>query len=230
MMALPKVVVPTFDVTLPESEEVIKCRPFLVKESKILTLAVESEDKLGMLSACKQVVGNCVEGIDVDELPLHILQWLFLKLKEKSTGEQQSFELICGECSNKIGYEMSVNDFQMIGNTAEPNKKILLNESSGMVMKYPSSEVQVNFENMSDTDILVSCIEYIFDDEEVTKPDEDNREEIVEWVDGLTLEAYGEAEEFLSAIPTIAHNIEFDCPKCGHHNEIVINGYEHFFV
>ena len=229
-MPLPKIVVPTFEVTLPETEEVIKCRPFLVKESKILTLAVEAEDKLGMLSACKQIVGNCAEGVDVDTMPLHLLQWLFLKIKEKSTGEIQAFELICGGCNNTMNYEMSVNDFELIGNTQEKNKKIFLNDSSGMVMKYPSAEIQVNFENMDDTDILVSCIDYIFDEEEMVKPDEDNKQEIVEFVDSLTLEKYGEAEEFLSAIPTIAHNIEYDCPKCSHHNQIIINGYEHFFV
>lgn len=229
-MALPKVVVPTFDVTLPHNGEVIKCRPFLVKESKILTLAVEAEEKLGMLSACKQVVGNCVEGLDVDALPLYILQWLFLKIKEKSTGEHQSLDLVCGTCNNKIGYEMSVNSFEMVGNTEETNRKILLTETTGMMMKYPSAEVQVNFENMEDVDILINCIEYIFDDEEMTKPDEDNKEQIVEWVDSLPLEAYAMAEDFLSDLPTIAHNIEYDCPKCNEHNQIIINGYEHFFV
>jgi len=229
-MALPRIDVPKFEVTLPGTTDIIKCRPFLVRESKILTLAVESEDKVGMLSACKQVVENCTEGLDVENLPLHKLQWLFLKLREKSVGEIQGLELMCGSCQTIVNYDMKINDFDFIGNIESETKKILINESAGFVLKYPSPEIQMKMEKMNESEILSSCIEYIFDDEEITRPNNDNIEEIVDFLESLTLEKYREAEEFLASLPTIANEVAWDCNNCKKHNVIVINGYEHFFV
>lgn len=229
-MALPKIDVPRFELTIPGTNENIKCRPFLVKESKILTLAVEGEDKSNMLAACKQIVENCTEDLDVDSLPLHKLQWLFLKLREKSVGEVQGLELVCGNCNTTLNYDMSINDFEFIGNTETSSKKIQLGENSGFVLKYPSPEIQMVMDKLTDAEILSNCIEYIFDDEEITRPDKDNIEEIVEFLESLTIEKYREAEEFLASLPTIANEVAWDCNNCKKHNVIVINGYEHFFV
>lgn len=230
-MALPKVDVPTFEIELLSSNEKIKCRPFLVKEQKILTLAVASEDKKEMLDACKQIIRNCCyDNIDVDKLAMFEIQYIFLKLKGKSIGEIQSFELLCGNCNNKMQYDMDINDFKPIGNTEENTKRIEFSSDAGIVLKYPSADVQMLIEGLNDTEILLNSIDYIYNDEEVIRPSEDNYEEIVEFIDNIPLDKYAEAEEFFRFMPTLAHSVEYECKQCKTPNNIIINGYEHFFV
>jgi len=230
-MALPKIDVPTFEIAILGTDNKITCRPFLVKESNILTLAIAAEDQKEMLRACKQVIKNCsYDEIDVDSLAMYQLQDIFLKLKIKSVGELQSFELACGSCGDKIQYDMNLGDFKVVGDITSLTKKIKFSESTGMVLKYPSAELTIEMADLSDVEVLVNCIDYIYDSEEITRPDADNAVEIVEYVDTIPLGPYEEAEQFFSTIPTLAHNIEFKCRGCETNNQIVVNGIEHFFA
>lgn len=229
-MALPKIEVPTFVVKILGTDKDIKCRPFVVKENNMLTLAVASENKNEMIQTCKQVVKNCcIDEIDVDSLAMYQLQDLFLKIKVKSVGEIQSFELICGSCESKINYDMNLNEFEVAGNTESDTLKIEFSEHSGMVLKYPSAEVFANSEDLTDIEILVNSIDYIYDDVEVVKPNQDNYQEIVDFVDSLPLDKYNEAEQFFAYMPTLVHSIDYVCNNCKTPNKIILNGYEHFF-
>lgn len=230
-MALPKIDVPTFDVNVKGTNENIKCRPFLVKENKLLTLAVASEDKNEMLKACKQIIKNCCyDDVDIDSLAMYQLQDVFLQIRMKSVGEIQTVELLCGNCNSKLSYDLDLNDFEVAGNTESDTLQIEFSKTSGMVIKYPSAEVFANSESMSDIEILINSIEYIYDDEEIVRPDESNYEEILEFVDSLPLDKYNEAEQFFAYMPTLVHTVQYDCKECNTHNRIAINGYEHFFA
>jgi len=230
-MALPKVVVPEFDLEIPGIEEKVTFRPFLVKEHKILTLALESGDIAEQVSSIKQVIKNCCNGkLKVEELALYQLQWIFLKLKCKSVGDTQAFVLSCGGCQNKINYDMNLNDFKIFGNVEESSKKIELNEDSGIVFKYPSATVQANSGNIEDEEVVYGCIDYIYDSEEVTRPEDIPKQELIDWLDELPMNITEKIGSFFENIPALGHKVEYTCNECNTNNVVGINGYEHFFV
>lgn len=229
-MALPVIDVPTFDIEVPGIKEKIKLRPFLVKENKILTLATASEDAKEMYKACCQVIENCSFGkVDTKNLAMFQIQVIFVKLREKSIGNTQEFTLKCGNCQDTIAYNMELSEFKLVGETETTQKKLEINDEVGIVIKYPTAEVQLAQKELSDTEILINSIEYIYNGEEVIRPEEETTEEVIEFIDNLPINLLNEAAEFFSKIPTLVHNIEYICTKCESKNEILINGHEHFF-
>lgn len=229
-MALPVIDVPTFDVEIPGMKGKVKFRPFLVKENKILTLAAASESAEDMYKACCQVIDNCSFGkLEAEKLAMFQLQAAFLKLREKSIGSTQEFSLKCGKCEDTIAYEMNLSDFELVGDVDNSEKKLDINGEVGIVLKYPSAEVQLAQKDLTDTEILLNSIEYIYNGEEVIRPEEETVEEMIEFIDSLPVSALNEAAEFFQNIPTLLHKVDYTCVKCETKNEIVINGYEHFF-
>lgn len=229
-MALPVIDVPTFDVEIPGIKGSVKFRPFLVKENKILTLASASESTSEMYAACCQVISNCSFGkVDAESLAMFQLQSVFIKLREKSIGNIQEFTLKCGKCEDALSYNMDLNSFELVGNIDITEKKIELSDSVGIMLKYPSAKVQLTQDEMSDTDILLNSINYIYNGEEIIKPEEETVEEMIEFIDGLPVSALNDAAEFFQQIPTLLHTINYTCATCETKNNIVINGYDHFF-
>ena len=229
-MGLPVIDVPTFELSIPGIKKALKFRPFLVKEDKLLTLAVASEDYKEMFNTCKQVVSNCcMEDIDVNSLAMYQLQWTFLKLKGRSVGNLQSFTLKCGDCEDMINYDMDINDFEIKGNTEESSCKVEINESAGFVLKYPSAELEIEEADLTDVELLINCIEYVYTDEEVTYPKDVEVSELIKFVEDLPLDVYQKCSEFFATLPILTHDINYKCVKCEKENTIVINGYEHFF-
>ena len=230
MMALPVIDVPTFELSIPGIKKALKFRPFLVKEDKLLTLAVASEDYKEMFLACKQVISNCcMEELNVDSLAMYQIQWTFLKLKGRSVGNLQSFTLQCGGCQDMINYDMDIDDFEIKGDTEASTQKIEINETTGLVLKYPSAEVEVSESELTDIELLINCIEFVYNDEEVTYPKDVESSELVKFVEDLPLNVYQKSSEFFASIPILTHEINYKCNKCEQENEIVLNGYEHFF-
>lgn len=229
-MTLPVIDVPTFNVEIPGIKDAVKFRPFLVKENKILTLAAASESAEEMYNACCQVVENCSFGnIEAEQLAMFQLQSIFLKLREKSIGNTQEFTLKCGNCDDVINYNMDLNEFTLVGDAEITEKKLEVNDTVGIVLKYPSAKVQLMQNELSDTEVLLNSIAYIYSGEEVIRPEEETAEEMLEFIDGLPLHILKEAAEFFTNIPTLIHKIEYKCVKCETKNEILVNGYDHFF-
>ena len=230
-MKLPTVVVPEFEFEVPGMKEAVKFRPFLVKENKILTLALEGKEIKEQVKAVQQVVKNCSFGvINSEELPLYQLQWIFLKLKSKSVGDLQSFVLTCGHCDNKINYDMDINDFKIYGNIEDTSKKIEISESTGIVFKYPPAIIQANSSNIDDNTLLYECIDYIYDDQEVVKKEDITPEELTEWIEEMPLTFTEKVAGFFENMPLLGHKLEYKCNECENENVVAINGYEHFFV
>ena len=229
-MALPVIDTPTFELEIPGMKGKFKFRPFLVKENKILTLAVASEDTKDMYSACCQIIENCSFGEIVSKnLAMYQIQWIFIKLREKSIGNTQNFSLSCGQCEDVISYDMDLKDFELVGDINTTEKKIKISDEVGIVIKYPSAEVQLAEDTLSDTEILINCIDYIYSDDEIIRPEEENADELIEFVDNMPVTLLNEAAEFFSNIPSLQHIIEYKCVKCDSENKILVNGYEHFF-
>jgi hypothetical protein len=230
IMALPAIDVPTFELTIPGIKNAQKFRPFLVKEDKLLTLAVAGEDVRDMLLACQQVVSNCCMGdIDVNSLAMYQLQWIFLRLKGKSIGNVQTFTLQCGGCQDRINYDMDIEDFVIQGNTEESIKKIEITDTTGIVLKYPSAEIEASESKLTDIDLLINCIEYVYDAEEVTYPKDVESSELLSFIESLPLDVYKQAADFFATLPVLTHQVDYECKKCETPNSISINWYEHFF-
>lgn len=230
-MALPTIESPTFEVTIPGRNQVTKFRPFLVKEDKLLTLAAESGEVTEMVNACIQVVNNCSLGnVDAREMAMYQLQWTFLELRKRSIGGVQTYALTCGECKNKINYDMNIDDFEIRGTIESDRKEIKVNEQVSIILRYPKCLQQADLPQMSDADILRACMESIINGEESINPEDETVSDLDEFIDSLPLNVLEEAEEFFSGMPFLAHNIEFKCNRCGKDNIAIINGYEHFFA
>lgn len=229
-MALPKIDVPTFMVEVPGMKGSVKCRPFLVKEEKLLLLANESDVFKDKISACIQVLESCVyDKIDIGELPMYQLQWLFLKIKAKSVGNVINFNLTCGECEGKRPYDMALDDFEIIGEVSSPTKLFKVNDEVSIRFKYPSAKVQSYADELSDVEMLINSIDKVYSGEEALDPSQETIEEMTQFVESLPLTTVEEVEDYLLSMPYLVHKYEYDCKKCNKHNYVAISGYESFF-
>jgi len=197
---LPKLEVPTYDFKMISNGKTIKFRPFLVKEQKLLLMANQSEDMKETLNSIKQIVKNCViDDIDVDEIPTFDLEYLFLNLRARSVNDVVNLSYKCnniitkenGEdtpCNSIEKFDINLLDIKPILNP-EHNKKIELNSKLGIMMKYPTFETLTNLQNKSDTDnlieLLIECIDYIYDENQIYKSKDSSKEELIEFIDNL---------------------------------------------
>lgn len=227
-MALPTLSVPTFDVEVYSSKETVRMRPFLVKEEKILILAAESNQRSDMIRAMRQVVNSCSDGkINAEKLPFFDLQNIFIKLRSQSIGRESEFNLICGECGHKTPTTLDLDEIKLQVSEKHTNK-IMISEDVGIIMKYPTAEVLAD-ENMPMFDLVVSCVDKIFTQDEIHNAPDEGHDAISAFVDGLTNEQFEKIVDFFTTSPKIFHTIEYNCPKCQTENTVVVDGVENFF-
>jgi len=227
---LPKVDAPIYETTFMNGETV-KYRPFLVKEEKILMLASEGDDYNEMLQACAQVVDNCTFGkLDVEGLPLFALQDLFVKIRMVSVGEEQEFNLTCGNCEGTIKYTLNLEDMKVKGLGDLPNGEIKVNDDFIINMKFPSALKVALDDEQTDVDIIKHCIHSIVTEEEEQLIKDVKQEELIEFVENLPIDVFEEMRKFIQAMPVLQHNIDYKCPHCDEDQIVNINGYEHFFA
>ena len=229
---LPKIETPIFDFNIPSTGEVKKFRPFLVKEEKVLMLASEGGEYKDMISACEQVVSNCsLEELDVSELSIFDLQHLFMRLKEKSTGSTQDFQLICGGCGDKINYTLELAEVKVRGLDEIKENIIKVNDDVAIELRYPNAKTLFEADENDDTSLVRHCLVRVFNGEEVINLKDETTENVLEFVDNLTLDVFEKIQSFFNSMPQVEHIVEYKCIKeeCSFENRISINGYEHFF-
>ena len=237
-MALPQLDTPTFELRVHSLNKDLKFRPFRVKEEKVLMLATNEENFGDMVRACQQVVTNCSFGeLDATKIPMYDLQNIFLRLREKSIGETQDFTLSCGGegCDAKINYTLNLPDMQLDGLDDIPDNKITVDKEKGIgiALRYPTNETVALVEDKGgsdDTELLLDCIDHIYDDEQVYAREDTSKEELLEFMENLPIETMGEIRKYYFAMPILEHIIDYKCPKCDRDNKVSINGYEHFFA
>jgi len=237
-MALPKLNVPVYEAILPSTEKVIKYRPFLVKEEKLLFTAQESGEE-AVLPAVKQIIKNCVQGeLDIDNMPLFDIEYLFLRLRAKSVGEEITLGLKPWGCPQNNGElcefstEVSVNleEIKCVKNKKHTSK-IMLDDKIGIMMKYPDMS-QVGMKG-SETEmgmkVISNCIKMVFTKEETHERDSFTDKELDEFIDSLNSIQMEKINNFFETMPTIKHTAKYTCKTCGEEKETTIQGLNSFF-
>ena len=229
-MTLPRIETPMFEGNLASTGELIKFRPFLVKEEKILMLATESDEFKDMVNACAQIVTNCCdEKIEGHQLTMFDLQDLFLKIRAKSVGEVADFTLTCGECEKPTPYALNLEDMKVSGLENPPDGFIKINEEMGVKLRWPTALVAAEAEELTDDELVAKCIDYVVDGEETFSVENESVEEISSFIEDLPIDVMDKMRAFFQQMPRIEHTVEYKCPHCESDNAISINGYEHFF-
>jgi hypothetical protein len=237
-MALPKLNVPVYEAVLPSTEKVIKYRPFLVKEEKLLLTAQESGED-AVLPAVKQILKNCVQGeLDVDRMPIFDIEYLFLRLRAKSIGEEVTLGLKPWGCPQNNGElckyttEVAINLEEIeCKKDKKHSSKIMLDDKIGIMMKYPDIS-QIGIEG-SETEmgmkVIKSCINMIFTEEETHERDSFTDKELDEFIDSLNSKQMENINNFFETMPTIKYTAKYTCKTCDEEKETTIQGLQSFF-
>lgn len=241
-MALPKIDVPTYELTVPSTGKEIKIRPFSVKEEKLLLIALESKDQLEIVNTVKQVVNNCVmEGdFNVDKSPFFDVDYLFIALRAKSIGEKVGVKLTCNNvlengdtCGNIFKAEMDIKNCEII-ETEGVSNDIKLGGDKGVRMKYPGygsmKKLDGGLEIDRKIDLVINSIDFIYDKDGVYPARDTTKEELKEFIEGLTEENFRKLEAFVDNFPTFAVRLEATCDKCGFEHNVRYTDFADFFL
>ena len=238
-MPLPKIATPTYELELPSSGKTIKYRPFLVKEEKVLVIAMESEDTKQITNAIKAVLKSCVQtkGIKIETLPTFDIEYLFLNIRGKSVGEELEVNIICPDDEEtSVPVMIALEDIQ-VEKSDDHSPQIKLDSNLMMEMKYPSLDefIKNNFdfneENQMDQSfqLIASCIDKIYSDEEVWATADCTKKEVNEFLESMNSSQFKLIEKFFETMPKLQHTIEVTNPKTKVKSEVVLEGLASFF-
>ncbi len=239
-MPLPKIATPTYELELPSTGETIQYRPFLVKEEKVLVIALESEDTKQITTAIKTVIKNCIKtkGIKVDTLPTFDIEYLFLNIRGKSVGEEIEVNIICpDDGETEVPVTIDIDSIQIQKNDEHTNK-IQLDDDIMMVMKYPSLDqfIKNNFDfnekNVMDQsfDLIASCIESICTEEDVWATADCTKKEVNEFLESMNSSQFKGVEKFFETMPKLAHTVSVTNPNTKVKSDVVLEGLASFFA
>ena len=231
-MALPKIAVPKYQLKIPSTGKEVSYRPFLVKEEKILLIAMESDNEIEMTNAIKDIIHNCIyEELDVKNMPMFDIEYIFLQLRAKSKGEIADLTFECGKCKKPIDVQVDLSKIE-VTRTEGHDTKIPLSDDVGVIMRYPSMEVQsiINKES-SDVENIFStisfCIESIWDKETVYATKDHTKEELNEFLESLPDSSFTKIQKFFDTVPVLKHKVAFKCTsKNGKGKKASLCGWE----
>ena len=241
-MPLPKIATPSYELELPSSGKTIQYRPFLVKEEKLLVIALESEDTKQITNAIKAVIKSCVltKGVKVENLPTFDIEFLFLNIRGKSVGEDIDLKLMCPD-DEKTEVSVSINlDDIKVQKPEGHSNQVKLDDDLMMELKYPSlNEFIKNNFDPNDTsknpmdqsfDLIGSCIDKIYSNDEVWAADDCTKKEISEFLDSMNSNQFKEVEKFFETMPKLSHTVKVYNPTTKVESEVVLEGLASFFV
>ena len=237
-MALPKLDVPIYEMAIPSTDEKIKYRPFLIKEEKVLLIAMESNKNEDIIQAVKQIVSECIfNKIKLGDLPMFDIEYMFLNIRAKSVGEVSKLKILCkddGETYATVEVDLSEIEVQV---EDDHTNKIELSDEMGVYMKYPSIDSfstagisDITAENM--LDVIVTCIDKIYDKkgEEVYDSKDSSKKELMEFVEQLNTKQFQEVQKFFDTMPKLRHTITVKNPKTKKENLVTLSGLSDFFA
>ncbi len=238
-MALPKINTPIYELEIPSTKKKVRYRPFLVKEEKILIMAMESEDPKQIASAVKDVISNCIlsRGIKVETLSTFDIEFLFLHIRGKSVGEDVEVLITCpDDGKTKVPVIINLDEVKVVIDKGH-KKDIRLDDDLTLRMKYPSMNefIKNNFSAtgqipVSDTfDLITSCIDQVFSEEESWASSDCTKKELNDFLEQLSSKQFKEIEKFFETMPKLSHTLNVKNPETGVDNEVVLEGLQSFF-
>lgn len=241
-MPLPKISTPTYELVLPSTGKTIKYRPFLVKEEKILILALESQSTKEITNAIKQVLKDCIvtKGIKVEELPTFDIEYIFLNVRGKSVGESLDLIITCGDDGEtQVPVTVFIDQIK-VEEDPEHKRDIQLDTDLVLRMKYPSLDqfIKTNFDFSAEQssssidrsfDIISSCIDVIFNAEESWSAADSTKKELTDWIETLTPNQFKEIEKFFDTMPRLSHTVKVINPKTKVESVVTLEGLTSFF-
>jgi hypothetical protein len=239
-MPLPKIATPTYELTIPSTNKKIKYRPFLVKEEKILLLAMESNDAKEIAESVKNVINNCIitRGVKVDNLSTFDIEYLFLNIRGKSVGEEVEVMVTCPDDEvTQVPMSISLDEIKVVQDPKH-NRDIKLDDALTLRMKYPSLNefVKSNFESeeemtVDDTfSMITGCIEQIYNEEESWSASDSTEKELKQFLEQLTSNQFKEIEAFFETMPKLSHTLKIKNPNTGVESEVALEGLTSFFA
>lgn len=239
-MPLPSLSTPTYTLEIPSTKKQIKIRPFLVKEEKILIIAQESEDPKQITEAVKTVINNCIltKGIKVEQLATFDIEYLFLNIRGKSVGENVDVLITCpDDGKTQVPVSINLDDIKVIIDD-DHSRDIQLDDKLTLRMKYPSLKefIKNNFTNQVDIgiteafDVIISCVEQIYSEEESWNASDCSKKELLEFLEQLTSSQFKKVEKFFQTMPRLSHTLKIKNPNTEVESEIVLEGLTSFFA
>lgn len=235
-MSLPQIAFPTYSLTIPSSKEKIKFRPFLVKEEKVLLMALESNEPAEMVQAIKTVLTQCVltKDFDPDNLALFDIEYMFLQLRAKSVGEISELQANCAKCEATVDFSVDISKIKP-KLTKKHSNEVLLKAPIGVILKYPDIDDVTKMESAEGKEVdalfnfIRDSIVAIYDDKQVYQAKDHTPEEMTTFVEGLGKDAYIKIQEFFETVPSLKHTVHYVCPACNHEDDIILEGLQSFF-
>ena len=237
-MPLPKINTPTYELVIPSIGKKARYRPFLVREEKILILALESEDMSQITNAIVEIMTACIltKGIKVLELSTFDIEYIFLNIRSKSVGEVIEVNVTCpDDGETKVSMEINIDDIKVQKDKKHTNL-IKLDESLSMKMKYPSIEqfVENNFEvkkqNVDQSlDMITSCIDQVYTEEEAWAASDCTKDELKEFIEQMNTKQFKEIEKFFTTMPKLSHTVKVQNPETKVKSDVVLEGLASFF-
>ena len=236
-MALPKLEVPIYELTVPSTDEKIKYRPFLIKEEKILLIAMESGANEDVIQAVKQIVSECTfNTLKLGNMPMFDVEYIFLQIRSKSVGEVSKLKILCrddGETYANV--EVDLTEIEVQVNDDHTNK-IELTDEMGVIMRYPTIDSfstagisDITADNM--LDVIVTCINKIYDKkgEEVYDAKDSTKQELIDFVEQMNTTQFADVQKFFDTMPALSHEITVKNPKTKKESKVTLNGLNDFF-
>jgi len=238
-MPLPKISTPTYELNLPSTGKKVQYRPFLVREEKLLVLALESENAKDITTAMKTVIKNCIQtrGVKVETLPTFDIEYLFLNIRGKSVGEEIEVNVICPDDEQTtVPVTLNVDDIQ-VQKSSEHTNTIKLDDKLVMEMKYPSLDqfIKNNFDFSENSpmeqsfELISSCIDKIYNEEEVWSVADVTKKEITDFLEQMNSKQFKQIEKFFETMPKLSHEIKVKNPATGVESTVVLEGLASFF-
>ena len=237
-MTLPSIETPRYELTLPSTDKVVQYRPFLVKEEKILLVAMESNDNKEILNAIREILSACTYGsIDVDTLPIFDIEYIFLQIRSKSVGEVSKVKLLCPDDKETYAdVEIDLTKVNVQVDDAHTNNVVIdENRKLGIVFNYPTLEMTKAGFNVTDTDIdslfdiMANSINHIYEGDKIYPSKDSTKEEMKKFLEGLPQTAFNKIKIFFETMPQLRHSVEVENPKTKVKSTIVLQGIRDFF-
>lgn len=234
-MTLPKINdTPSYELVIPSTKQKVSYRPFLVKEQKVLLIAMESQDELQIVKSVADTIKSCItENLDISKLTSFDLEYMFTMIRSKSVGETSRIQLSCSECDfdNVVNVDLS----SITIDVPEDNNRIQLTDKYTIQLKYPDYTGITHVDGITESAIesiynmTLLCLDKLHTEDELVDFKDYSTKEQIDFIESLSAEQFDKILEFIRNIPKLTHNIDFQCEQCNHHNSLVLEGIQDFF-